>query len=209
MSSWWQVDGEDLRNTDAKSDLPSGGGFEPLPDKTKVLAIVDSAGIGEKGGNRYAEATFSVLKPDGYANRKLFAKYWIFDDNPNCYSQYDSDEEKRAKIKKKRDNDMRRFVKLDAACGGKLAKSGKIPGNDEIALALTGKQVIVQVMLFTPKQGATDSNGNPSEPFNWYADYWPKGTKEISEAVAPKPKPVQSSGGGFADDDLGDDVPFD
>lgn len=188
MSDWWNVDGEDLRKTDAEADLPTNS-FEPLPDKTKVLAIVDSAGIGEKDGNRYAEATFTVLKPEGYANRKLFAKYWIFDDNPHTPDP-----------KKKRNNDMRRFVKLDAACGGKLARNGGKPDADDIALAFTSKQVIVQVMLMTPKEEG-------KEPFNWYADYWPKGTKELSEAVKPKPK----SSTAMEDidiNDIDDDVPF-
>lgn len=187
MSDWWNVDGEDLRKTDAEADLPTNS-FEPLPDKTKVLAIVDSAGIGEKDGNRYAEATFTVLKPEGYANRKLFAKYWIFDDNPHTPDP-----------KKKRNNDMRRFVKLDAACGGKLARNGGKPDGDDIALAFTGKQVIVQVMLMTPKPKA---DGSKDEPFNWYADYWPKNSRELSEAVKPKPKSVPAM------DDDDSDVPF-
>lgn len=188
MSDWWNVDGEDLRKTDAEADLPTSS-FEPLPDKTKVLAVVDSAGIGEKDGNRYAEATFTVLKPEGYANRKLFAKYWIFDDNPHAPDP-----------KKKRNNDMRRFVKLDAACGGKLARNGGKPDADDIALAFTGKQVIVHVMLMTPKPKADGSRG---EPFNWYADYWPKGAKELSEAVKPKAKSVPAM-----EDDGDSDVPF-
>lgn len=184
MSDWWNVDGEDLRKTDAEADLPTGS-FEPLPDKTKVLAIVDSAGIGEKDGNRYAEATFTVLKPEGYANRKLFAKYWIFDDNPHAPDP-----------KKKRNNDMRRFVKLDAACGGRLARDGGKPDGDDIALAFTGKQVIVQVMLMTPKEEG-------KSPVQWFSDYWPKGAKELSEAVKPKPKSVAA----MEDDDYSD-VPF-
>lgn len=189
MSGWWSVDGEDLRNTSASDDLPSNSGFAPLPNNTKVLAIVDSAGIGEKDGNRYAEATLTILKPEGYANRKLFPRFWIYDDNPSA-----------ADAKKKRDNDMRRFVKLDASCGGKLAKSGKIPTDDDIALAMTGKQIIVNVMLMEPKDG--------KEPFNWYSDYWPKGAKELSEAPA-RSAPKRQTQNASAFDDLDDsDVPF-
>lgn len=190
MSNWWNTsDGEDLRKTDASKDLSTGGGFEPLPDKTKVLAIVDSAGKSERDGNFYAEATLTVLKPEGYANRKLFPRFWIFDDNPHA-----------ADPKKKRDNDMRRFVKLDAACGGKLAKAGHEPDGDDIAMALTGKQVIVQVMLMEPKEA-------DKEPFNWYADYWPKGAKELSEG--PKASPARGERKESYDDDPDKDlIPF-
>lgn len=190
MSDWWNVDGEDLRKTDAEADLPANN-FEPLPDKTKVLAVVDSAGIGEKDGNRYAEASFTVLKPEGYAKRKLFAKYWIFDDNPHAPDP-----------KKKRNNDMRRFVKLDAACGGKLARNGGKPDADDIALAFTGKQVIVHVMLMTPKEDG-------KSPVQWFSDYWPKGAKELSEAPKKAVSNSQSSHRSDYDDDLdGDSVPF-
>lgn len=189
MSSWWQTsDGEDLRQTDPQKDLPTGGGFDPIPDKTKVLAIVDSAGIGEKDGKRYAEATLTIIKPEGYANRKLFPRFWIFDENPHASDP-----------KKKRDNDMRRFVKLDAACGGKLAKVGREPDADDISLAFTNKQVIVQVMLMTPREEG-------KEPFNWYADYWPKNAKELSEG--PKPKPQERREPEYADDLDGDEIPF-
>lgn len=186
MSNWWSTsDGEDLRGTDASKELPSGS-FEPLPNNTKVLAVVDSAGKAERDGNYYAEATMTIVKPEGYANRKIFAKWWIFDDNPHAPDK-----------KKKRDNDMRRFVKMDAACGGKLAKAGREPDGNDISMAFINKQVIVQVMLMEPKDGG--------EPFNWYADYFPKGAKELSEGPARKVKQESRP----VDDDLDDDsIPF-
>lgn len=188
-NSWWETsDGEDLRKTDPKADLPSGN-FDPIPNNTKVLAIVDSAGKGEKDGNYYAEATLTILKPEGYANRKLFPRFWIFDDNPHA-----------ADPKKKRDNDMRRFVKLDAACGGKLAKAGHEPDGDDIAMALTGKQVIVNVMLMEPKEEG-------KEPFNWFSDYWPRGAKEISEGPKAQQKRERQQSR-VDDEDDPDFIPF-
>lgn len=193
-NSWWETsDGEDLRHTDASKDLPTNSGFDPLPNNTKVLAVIDSAGKGEKDGNYYAEATMTILKPDGYANRKIFPRWWIFDDNPHATDK-----------KKKRDNDMRRFVKLDAACGGKLAKAGREPDGDDIAMAFVNKQVIVNVMLMEP--GEADK-----KPFNWYSDYFLKNSRELSDGPAPKQggsgRKPQSRRDDY--DDLDDDsVPF-
>lgn len=190
MSSFWSTgDGDDIRDkVDVDKDLETGGGFEPLPDKTKVLALITEAGIDEdKDGNRRAFATMEIVKPEAYARRKLFPRFWVFDDNPNA-----------ADKAKKRQNDLMRFTKLDAACGGKLARKDGVPTSDDISLAFTNKQVIVHVMLMTPKDGG--------EPFNWYSDYWSRGSKEISEVKA---APKSSTKRQAFDDDLdGDDVPF-
>lgn len=197
MSSFWNTaDGDDIRDkVDIDKDLETGS-FEPLPDKTKVLALVTAAGIDEdKDGNRRASVTLEVVKPEGYARRKLFPRFWVYDDNPNA-----------ADKAKKRQNDLTRFTKLDAACGGKLARKDGVPSSEDIALAFTGKQVIVNVMLMTPKDG---------DPFNWYSDYWAKGAKELSEG--PKAKASGSGVGGnggpqrrrAVDDDIdSDDIPF-
>ena len=193
MSSFWSTsDGEDIRDkVDVDKDLETGGGSEPLPDKTKVLALITEAGIDEdKDGNRRAFATMEIVKPEAYARRKLFPRFWVFDDNPNA-----------ADKAKKRQNDLMRFTKLDAACGGKLARKDGVPTSDDISLAFTNKQVIVHVMLMTPKDGG--------EPFNWYSDYWPKNAKEISEVKA-SAKPRGETKRGYEDsfDDDGDEIPF-
>lgn len=188
MSSFWNSGGEDVRQKiDYEADLPTGEGFEPLPDKTKVLALVTEAGIGEKDGDRYAFATLEIIKPAAYAKRKLFPRFWVYDDNPHA-----------ADKEKKRANDLKRFIKLDGACGGKLARKDGVPGGDDIALAFTGKQVIIQVMKMVPKE-------DDKEPFNWYADYWAKGQKEIVEVAVPTKGATSKPS--FADD-LDDDVPF-
>jgi len=190
MGNFWTTDdGEDIREkVDADKDLPdNGGSFEPLPDKTKVLAIVTDAGIKEKDGAQHAYAVLEIVKPEAYARRKLFPSFWVFDDNPNA-----------ADPEKKRKNDKLRFTKLDASCGGKLARKNSAPSGDDIALAFTNKQVIVHVMLMTPKEDG-------KEPFNWYSDYWPKSAKEISE-VDVKPR-VQTKRQDH-DDDLDDEIPF-
>lgn len=185
MDFWSTSDGEDVRDK-VDSDIPESGGFEPLPDKTKVLAVVTEAGKGEKDGLEYAFATLEIVKPEGYAKRKLFPRFWVFDDNPHAADKV-----------KKRSNDLRRFSRLDAACGGKLARKNGVPSGDDIALAFTGKQAIVQVMLMVPKNG--------DDPFNWYSDYFLKNSKELSEAKALDKKPQNNP----TDDDLDDDsIPF-
>ena len=194
MSSFWNSGGEDVRQKiDYEADLPTGEGFEPLPDKTKVLALVTEAGIGEKDGDRYAFATLEIIKPAAYAKRKLFPRFWVYDDNPHA-----------ADKEKKRANDLKRFIKLDGACGGKLARKDGVPSNDDIALAFTGKQVIVQVMLMTPRP--TEQNPKP-DSVQWFADYWAKGQKEVPEVEASSKKVTKKPE--YADD-LDDDsaVPF-
>lgn len=187
MSFWNTSSGEDARET-AEKELPDNS-FEPLPDKTKVLVNIDQAGIDkDKNFNERAFAEMTVIKPDAYAGRKLFPKFWIFDDNPNV-----------ADAQKKRDNDLRRFSRLDAACGGKLARAGKTPTDETIALALTGKNVIVHVMLMTPKDG---------DPLNWYSDYWAKGEKDVPEVEKPARKPAAKKQEPAADDLDDSDIPF-
>lgn len=186
MSFWNTSGGEDVRTTTkAEDDLPTGD-FTPIPDKTKVLVTIDQAGVDEdKNFNKRAFAEMTIVKPEAFARRKLFPKFWIFDDNPNA-----------ADKQKKRDNDLRRFTKLDQACGGKLSSSGKEPTDEAIALAFSGKSVIVNVMLMEPNDG---------DAFNWFSDYWPKGTKEIPEVDAPAPKPAPKKP---VADDLDDEIPF-
>lgn len=186
--SFWSVDGEDVRDK-AEDDLPVNSNFDPLPDKTKVLAVITEAGTKERDGNRYAYAVMEIVKPEGYAKRKLFPSYWVFDDNPNAED-----------AAKKRKNDLKRFTRLDLACGGKLVRKDGIPTGDDIAMAFTNKQVIVNVMLMVPKE-------SDKEPFNWYSDYWPKGAKELSEAVV---QPASGGGGSKRPpvDDDDDDIPF-
>ena len=189
MSSFWSTsDGEDLTKSQEKEYDAGGGSFEPIPDKTNCLMSIVSAAWSEKAP-KYINIQWSVVKPDALANRRVFQKLWVKDFDPRAKDA----EKKRDKAKK-----MLRII--DENAGGKLAKAGREPDDDDLALALTNKQMIAKVMVWE----MTGDDGKPIEG-NWISAVSPKtgGSMTVSEIAKPatrKPAPV--------DDDLDDEIPF-
>lgn len=184
MSFWNTSDGANLQETAEKEFSSGGGDFEPIPDNTNCLALVNGATWKtNNNGDRYIGVRWDIVKPESLAGRVVFQNLWVKDDNPQAKDPA-----------KKRDKDLRMFASIDANAGGKLARSGREPDDDDLALALTNKQMMIKVMLMEPKDG---------KPLNWVSAVSPKGgSLAVSEVkVAPKPQQRQS----VVDDS---DIPF-
>lgn len=186
MSFWSTSTGENLAaksNEEAQTYAPESGSLDPIPGKSKVRAFIKDAKWDAYQDANFIKIRWDVLKPDEYANRVVFQKLWVRDDDPNAKDPA-----------KKRDNALKMLRKIDALCGGKLGAAGVEPTDDSLLLALGDKQMVIAVELWEMK----DRDGNPISG-NWVRDVLPcEGTAlEIGEA----PKPVT--------DDLDtDEIPF-
>jgi len=186
MSFWQLSDGDDA-NTGEKEYEQETGNLSPIPDGSSVLALIDEAKWNETRDEQaeHISLRWSVIEPAEYANRKVFQKLWVTDDDPNVKDA--------AKMEKKRDKAKRMLAAIDANAGGKLSKVPRRPSDDDLALALTNRPMIIKCMVW--EMG--DNSGN------WIAAVSPK-AKGVSlagaKAPAKKAAPVSD-----VDDD---DVPF-
>lgn len=188
MSSWWETsEGEDLTENVSKEYDAGGGDFEIIPAKTKALAYpATAAWAKDRDGNRYINIQWRIAKPEEYANRVVFQKLWCDDDDPRAKDPA-----------KKRDKAKKMLAAIDANAGGKLAKAGREPDDDDLALALTNKQmgVLINVWEMDGKEG------------NWIAAIYPKAGLEVT--VPPKQAVKKAAGKAAFDDDLDDsEIPF-
>lgn len=196
MSSFWSTsDGDDLSKAPAEKEYDGGGGsFDLIPDKTNCLmSIASAAWAKDRSDNEYVNLQWSVIKPDSLANRRVFQKIWCKDDDPSAKDPA-----------KKRDKALKMLAAIDANAGGKLAKAGREPDDDDLALALTNKQMMAKVMVWS-----MDDREKPGEKIegNWISAVGPKGGSMAVSEVAEKPKRGESRRP--ADDDLdGDQIPF-
>jgi len=192
MSFWSTSTGEDLAQSEAPKEYSAGGGdFELIPDGSTVMAFVEEAkwakGREDDGEPRYINIKWKVQEPEQVARRVVFQKLWVKDPEPNAFKKGKEDADK------KRDKALRMLSTIDANAGGKLAKAGGEPTDDQLALALVNKPMILTVKVWE----IGDNTGN------WVAAVAPNGSKELAVKGDAKPK-----GGGSLADDLDDDLPF-
>ena len=202
MSDIWGLsDGGNAADTGTEYEVPGGGNMEPLPEGSKVLAMVEDAEWKEDADhNEYLNLKWSVVRPDEARNRKIFQKLWIKDFDPR--------EKDEAKAEKKRDRARRLFAAIDANAGGKLAKKGGIPDADTIMVALANKLMVLRLGLWE-----MEDRQNPGQVMsgNWVSMVSPK----TSEIGIPDAKPraqsaragssQQAANAAYADDD---EIPF-
>jgi len=202
-TDWWaDSSGEDVSKV-AEKEFDGGGGTPDLiPDKTNCLmSLVRAAWKGDEG-KRFVNVQWSVVKPEVFGGTVVFQKVWCGDLDQSAKDPA-----------KKRDKALRMLATIDANAGGKLAKAGREPDDDDLALALTNKQMVCKVMLWE-----MEDREKPGEMIrgNWVSMVAGKGgSLEISDVKA---KPAAVGGGGsqarrpapstgFADD-MDDDIPF-
>lgn len=196
MSFWNLSDGESAATGEKEYEQPSGN-LDPIPDGSSVMAIIDEAKWNETRDERaeHISLRWSVMEPAEFANRKIFQKLWVTDDDPNTK---DAD-----KMEKKRDKAKRMLAAIDANCGGKLARKAARPNDDDLALALTNKAMVIKCMVWEMK--GSDGNMNSG---NWIAAVSPKSKGVDVKAAKVAPKKVESGySAGFAAD-LEDDIPY-
>jgi hypothetical protein len=198
MAFWDLSDGSSAA-TGATEYETAGGDFENIPEGTRVIAAVDDAkwDTTKQEAAEFLSLRWTISAPEQYANRKIFQKLWLTDANPKS----DAD-----KAGKKRDADMRKLSAIDANAGGKLAKLAGKPTDEQIMLALVGKDMVIELRIW--------EMADKSKSGNWIANIYPK-SKCVKIVDAPA-KPAQaakvqtsgtlaSGGGGW---DYDDDIPF-
>lgn len=199
MSFWKLSDGESANQSEAKEFDGGGGNLEPIPEGTTVLASPDDAKWAEdRNNNEYLSIRWSILKPVDYQGRKVFQKLWLTDDDPRAKDPA-----------KKRDKAVQMLAAIDRNAGGKLGRKDGKPTDDELALALTNKQMTIRL-------GMWELEGDDGKPVSGnYVQAVGAKDKPISDNPAPhrgnggntRRAPTPNNAGSFADD-LDDDVPF-
>lgn len=202
MSFWNLSDGESAATGEKEYEQPSGN-LDPIPDGSSVMAIIDEAKWNETRDERaeHISLRWSVMEPAEYANRKIFQKLWVTDDDPNTK---DAD-----KMEKKRDKAKRMLAAIDANCGGKLARKAARPNDDDLALGLTNKAMVIKCMVWEMPTAEIDtSTGKPKmNSGNWISAVSPK-SKGVDVKAAKAPAAKASSPASSFGDDLDDDIPF-
>ena len=121
-------------NIEQTNTFESGGGsIEPIPDNTNVLAAIDQAVWQEDraGGASYIEFRWSVMAPAEYANRKVFQKVRVRDEDA-----------------KKAEKAKRMLVAIDANAGGKIFAGGKEPTEQDLQKHLMAKPMVLRVQIW-------------------------------------------------------------
>jgi len=197
MSFWDLSDGGNAADTGSEYEIPGGGNFDPIPDGSNVLAMIDEIGwANDNDGNEYINARWTVLDPEEYKNRKIFQKLWVTDFDPRA-----KDDKKAAT---KRDKARRMLAAIDANASGALSKNPGVPNDDQLAAALMNKPMVIKCMVWS-----MPDREKPGENIegNWIAAVAPanKGV-EVKEAK-PRPASKPASGGASALE-LDDEIPF-
>lgn len=187
--SFWNLS-DDTAATDTGKEYDGGGGnMDPMPEGTSILAMPDETKWAEdRSQNEFLSIRWRVLKPEAYANRVVFQKLWVSDDDPRAKDPA-----------KKKDKAKRMFAAIDANAGGKLGRKNAKPSDDELSLALISKQMVLRL-------GVWDMTGDDGKAMsgNYVQSVAPK-EKPVSEvAAAPKKAPGRPTP--FDEDDS--DVPF-
>ena len=192
---WGLSDGGSAADTGTEYETPGGGNLEPLPEGSKVLAMVENAEWRDADGSEVLSLEWTIIKPADVANRRVFQKLWITDTDLRV-----KDAEKAAK---KRDRARRMFAAIDANAGGKLSKKGGgKPDADAIMLALANKAMVIRLGLW---EMPDRDDPNRTMSGNWVQAVAPK-TAEIglreAKALPASRAPAPSTYGGLMDDDV-------
>ncbi len=193
--SFWDLSDGDSAATGEKEFDAGGGNMDPIPDGSSVLAVIDEAKWSETRDRdaEFVSLRWSVMEPEEYRNRKVFQKLWVSDDDPNVTDP--------AKMDRKRDKAKRMLAAIDANAGGKLARQARKPSDDDLALALTNKPMIIKCMVW--KMTGSDGQENSG---NWIAAVSPKSKGVDMKAAAKAPQSSRKPApAGDVDDD---DIPF-
>lgn len=137
MSDFWGLSsGGDATEDVSTSYEVASGSFEAFPGGTKLLAMVTDAEwrVNEQSGLENLSLTWTVVKPEEVANRKVFQALWLTDLQPEAKDP-----------EKKRDKARRMFAAIDANAGGKLARKPGKPDAEAILIALANKQMVIRL----------------------------------------------------------------
>nr|DAH84861.1 MAG TPA: single-stranded DNA-binding protein [Caudoviricetes sp.] len=127
MGFWNLSDGKAV---ESKSEFELGGGFEVIPDGSRVLAAVEECKDDQWEDERFFNLKWRILEGE-YKNRIIFQKLKVFSSK-----------------EKQRDNAITMLAAIDANAGGKLMASGKEPTDFAIASALANRPMILLLRVW-------------------------------------------------------------
>lgn len=142
MSFFKLSDGKDIDVEGGKFEM-GGGDMTPIPKNTDVLASIDEAKWAQDKttGENYISLRWAILAPAVYANRKIFQKLKVENDDS-----------------KKADKAKRMLFAIDANAGGKLAKAGEEPSNDSMSLHLSNKPMVLKLGVWESEDKSASGN---------------------------------------------------
>ena len=193
MSFWDLSDGEQV-SKEKEFEAPIGGGNLILPEGSSVMASIDECKWQSfQGGEEHISVRWNILAPEEYQGRKIFQKMY-----PDGDTARNTDP---AKAKKKGDTAKRMLAAIDANCGGGLMKLPRKPTDEDFAMHLTNKPMVIRLGLW-------DMDGKQG---NWVQAVSPA-TKAVSvdasKVTKVAPKAQTGSGGGSRNDVSDDEIPF-
>jgi hypothetical protein len=193
--SFWDLSSGESAATGETEFVQETGNLAPIPDGSTVIAIIDEAKWDETREERaeFVSLRWSVLEPVQFANRKIYQKLWVTDDDPRTADP--------AKMAKKRDKAKKMLATVDANAGGKLARNARKPSNDDLTLALTGRPMAIKCMVWEIEGPGGAASGN------WIAGVFPK-SKGVDVTDAPVKAPAARQPAQSSSRVLDEDVPF-
>lgn len=191
--SFWDLSDGDQVSTEKEYEAPSGGGNLILPDGSSVMASIDECKWQSfQGGEEHISVRWNILAPEEYQGRKIFQKMY-----PEGDAARNTD---FAKARKKGDTAKRMLAAIDANCGGRLMKLQRKPIDEDFAMHLTNKPMVIRLGLW-------DLDGKQG---NWVQAVSPASkpvSVDASKVTKAAPKDQKSSGGGTSRYD-DDEIPF-
>lgn len=170
MGFWNLSDGKAV---ESKSEFELGGGFEVIPDGSRVLAAVEECKDDQWEGERFFNLKWRILEGE-YKNRIIFQKLKVFSSK-----------------EKQRDNAITMLAAIDANAGGKLMASGKEPTDFAIASALANRPMILLLRVWESE--------DKQKTGNYVAGVFSR--QQTKAAPAPKKSaPSNEPSMGFSDD---------
>jgi hypothetical protein len=134
MSFWNLSDGQTV-GSDKEFEM-GGGNLEPIPDNTKLLAMIEECKWDEYENDRYINIKWRVMQPEEYGNRVLFQKVKVYG------TSRDKDPVKTA------DKAKRMLAAIDENCGGQLKNIEAEPNDQQLMSAFAAKQMIINVLVW-------------------------------------------------------------
>lgn len=165
-----------------------GGGGEPIPANSILLAMVTEAKWDEYEGVRYINLRWDVVGKE-YTKRVIFQKLKVHEEDP-----------------KKRDRQVMMLMAIDANSGGNLYKLDREPTDEDLAHLCNKKMGIqVEVWKLKDKETGEDKTGNwiklVSDAKNAAAMLKEMGGNPKPETKKPEPKKEEPFGYDIDDDD--------
>lgn len=171
MSFFTLSDGQNV-TTDGNAEM-GGGNLEPIPDGTKVRAMITEAKWEDANqyNPRHIKLRWDVVDGE-YKKRVIFQKVKVGEDDAN-----------------KRDKAIRMLAAIDANAGGKLMAVGKEPTDFEMMQNLCNKPMVIKLGVWEMEGSDGDKRSG-----NWVLAVESAGgakPQQQQQAPAADPQPQQ------------------